>query len=174
VDLFHFSHDPSITRFVPHVPATNPSQPASVWAIDAEHAPLYWFPRNCPRVTAWPRTDGERVEFEAAFCTVARRVHAIELGWLPEMQSAELYRYRFDSAAFRPWVDASGQWVSHTTVEPLDVTHVVDLVGLHIAAGIELRAVPDLRPVRTLAMRGPWDFSIVRFHLARPSPERQS
>jgi hypothetical protein len=23
-DLFHFSQDPSIERFVPHVPATNP------------------------------------------------------------------------------------------------------------------------------------------------------
>ena len=60
VDLFHFSHDPSIERFTPHVPATNPSQSPSVWAIDAEHAPLYWFPRNCPRVTA--STDVGRAE----------------------------------------------------------------------------------------------------------------
>lgn len=87
MDLFHFSHDPSIERFEPHVPVTNPGQPPLVWAIDAEHAPLYWFPRECPRVTAWPRTQEERVAFRDAFCTAAERVHAIELSWLPIAQT---------------------------------------------------------------------------------------
>jgi hypothetical protein len=163
VDLFHFSHDPSITQFVPHVPATNPGHPPSVWAIDAEHAPLYWFPRDCPRVTAWPRNEAERQLFREAFCTDASRVHAIELGWMAALASAVLFRYRFDASAFRPWQEASGQWISDQTVEPLGVDRVDDLVGRHVAAGIELRAVPDLRPLRDLAAQGPWDFSIVRF-----------
>ena len=102
VDLFHFSHDPAIARFTPHVPATNPDQQPAVWAIDAEHAPLYWFPRRCPRVTAWPRNARERVRFTEAFRTVASRVHAIELDWLPTLGSAVLYRYRFDASAFSP------------------------------------------------------------------------
>src|SRR3954464_3428258 len=55
--LFHFSEDPSIERFVPHVPKTNPTHRAGVWAIDHERAPLYWFPRECPRVTIWPFHD---------------------------------------------------------------------------------------------------------------------
>ncbi len=42
--LLHFSEDPSITRFVPHVPRTNPDHAPAVWAIDADHAPVYWFP----------------------------------------------------------------------------------------------------------------------------------
>jgi hypothetical protein len=29
VDLFHFSHDPGIRRFVPHVPPTNPTPEAA-------------------------------------------------------------------------------------------------------------------------------------------------
>ena len=95
-DLFHFSPDPSIDRFVPHVPATNPGQQPAVWAIDAEHSPLYWFPRDCPRVTAWPRNETERERFREAFCTVAARVHVIELGWMPILASTVLYRYRFD------------------------------------------------------------------------------
>ena len=84
--LYHFSEDPAIERFVPHVPPTNPTEAPAVWAIDAEHAPLYWFPRDCPRVTAWPRNDRERVAFRSAFTTIADRVHAIESAWLEAMR----------------------------------------------------------------------------------------
>lgn len=168
MELFHFSHDPRIERFTPHVPATNPDQPPAVWAIDADHAPLYWFPRDCPRVAAWPRNTMERALFREAFCTVAERVHAIELGWLARLASAELYRYRLDAATFRPWGEASGQWVSDVVVEPIDVERIDDLIGCHVDAGIELRAVPNLWRLRDLAMRGPWDFSIVRFQQVLP------
>ena len=174
MDLFHFSHDPSIERFSPHVPATNPAQPASVWAIDAEHAPLYWFPRDCPRVTAWPRDETERRHFHEAFCTTAWRVHAIELEWLAVLESTVLYRYRFDPAPFRPWPEATGQWVSSTVVEPLEVERLDDLIGCHVAAGIELRAVANLWPIRDLAASGPWDFSIVRFQRATPRDPQTS
>ena len=150
------------------MPVTNPGQSPSVWAIDAEHAPLYWFPRDCPRVTAWPRDESERHHFDEAFCTTARRVHAIELEWLPVLESTVLYRYRFDPSPFRPWQEASGQWVSNTAVEPLEVERLDDLIGCHVTAGIELRAVPNLWPIRDLAASGPWDFSIVRFQRATP------
>lgn len=167
MDLFHFSHDPTIERFVPHVPVTNPNQPPLVWAIDAEHAPLYWFPRDCPRVTAWPRNPDEEAVFRQAFCTTAARVHAIELSWLPTMQSTALSRYRFDGSAFRRWADASGHWVADVAVEPLEVERFDDLIGRHVSADIELRAAPDLWPLRDLAVRGPWDFGIVRFQSAK-------
>ena len=94
--LFHFSEDPGIDRFIPHVPSTNPLQSPAVWSIDLDHAPLYWFPRDCPRVTAWPRDEVERRQFEASFTTTARRVHAIELAWLDRVRSADLWRYTFD------------------------------------------------------------------------------
>jgi hypothetical protein len=168
VDLFHFSHDPAIQRFTPHVPRSNPTHPPAVWAIDEDHAPLYWFPRDCPRVTAWPRNDDELIAYREAFCTTAPRVHAIELSWLPELSATTLYRYRLDSAAFRPWEDASGQWISDQTVEPLDVAALDDLVRCHVDSGIELRAVPSLWPLHDLARRGPWDFSIVRMVNAGP------
>ena len=105
-----------------------------MWAVDAERAPLYWFPRDCPRVTAWPRSDAEQVAFRDAFTTTARRVHAIELGWLPSMSTTVLYRYRFDAATFRPWQDAVGQWISDSPVEAIDVEPVGDLLDLHVAA----------------------------------------
>ena len=166
--LYHFSEDPTIARFVPHVPVTNPDQPPAVWGIDAAHAPLYWFPRDCPRVTAWPRTETEGRAFRAAFVTTARRVHAIEAGWLARVRAVELFRYTFAAGDFVPWADASGQWVATDTVEPVAVEPVGDLLAAHVSAGIELRGVPSLWPVHDLAVDDRWDFSIVRMGNAEP------
>jgi hypothetical protein len=164
--LHHFSEDASITRFVPHVPTTNPTQQPAVWAIDAEHAPLYWFPRDCPRVTAWPRSEDERSGFEAAFGTRAPRVHAIEAGWLDRMRAVTLFRYDLPATTFRRWAEASGQWVSSVEVTPLSVEPVGELVAAHERAGIELRVLESLHGIRDLAVSDRWDFSIVRFRNA--------
>jgi hypothetical protein len=166
--LLHVSEDPTITRFVPHVPRTNPTHPPAVWAIDAEHAPLYWFPRDCPRVTAWPRSDDEVIAFRAAFHTTASRVHGIELGWLERTRTAALFAYELDAAAFRLWPAASGQWIATEAVEPLRVRPLGDLLDAHVEAGIELRAVPSLWPLHDLAVSDRWDFSIVRMANAQP------
>ena len=167
VRLLHFSEDPSITRFVPHVPRTNPTHSPAVWAIDEAHAPLYWFPRDCPRVAAWPRNASEAVAFREAFGTDARRVHAIETGWLDRMSTTTLYRYELDAADFVPWNDASGQWIGDHAVGLLAVAPAGDLLALHREAGIELRVVDSLWPLRDQAHRGPWDFSTVRMGNAR-------
>lgn len=169
--VYHFSEDPNIEVFVPHVPATNPDQSPAVWAIDAEHAPLYWFPRDCPRVTAWPRTSLERGGFEQAFGTSATRVHAIESSWLDAMVKTQLYRYAFDASAFAPWEEAVGQLRAMNTVEPRHVEPVGDLLALHVNAGIELRISPSLWPVYDLAVSNAWEFSIVRMSNAQPRPD---
>jgi hypothetical protein len=166
--LYHFSEDPSITRFVPHVPLTNPTHAPAVWAIDERHAPLYWFPRGCPRVTAWPRDADERAGFREAFCTTADRVHAIELGWLYAMRTTTLYRYHLDASSFRPWSDASGQWICESIVEPINMDSFGDLLARHADAAIDLRLVPSLWPMRDLAASDRWDYSIVRMSNARP------
>lgn len=155
---------------MPHVPASNPGAPAAVWAIDEQHAPLYWFPRDCPRVTAWPRHEGERADFETAFATSAPRVHAIESGWLERMRQVRLHRYDLPVDAFTPWEGASGYWTAATEVEPVAVAPIGDLLALHADAGIELRVVPSLWPLRDLAVDDRWDFSIVRWANAAPRP----
>jgi len=168
--LFHFSEDPSIDRFVPRVPPTNPTQSPAVWAIDDVHAPLYWFPRDCPRVTAWPRYDGERAAFREAFTTSASRIHAAELAWLDRTRTAVLYRYEFDRGPFEAWSEANGQWIARSEVRPLAVEPVDDLLAAHAAAGIELRFVPELWSLHDLAISDRWDFSIVRMRNAAPRP----
>jgi hypothetical protein len=99
--VYHFSEDSAIERFTPHVPATNPNHRPAVWAIDEGHAPLYWFPRDCPRVTAWPRDEAEGAAFRSAFTTDSSRVHAMELAWLTRMRGTDLYRYDLPADRFR-------------------------------------------------------------------------
>jgi hypothetical protein len=166
--------DPHIVRFEPHVPAANPNHRAGVWVIDGAHAPLYWFPRGCPRVTVWPRTSEEIPRFESTWTTTAQRVHVIELGWLDLMRTTQLYRYDFVASTFAPWPDATGQWFTERTVEPVAVAALGDLLELHVSADIELRVAPSLWPAHDLAISDDWDFSIVRMRNARsrPAPQR--
>ena len=140
--LYHFSEDPYISRFVPHVPLTNPSHAPAVWAIDAAHAPLYWFPRDCPRVTIWPRSAHDQPDFQVRLTTAATRVHAIESVWLERMRDAVIYRYEFEAEGFVPWADADGQWISDREVVPIRVTPVSDLLTAHARAVIDCGSCP--------------------------------
>jgi hypothetical protein len=47
--MWHFSEDPSLGRFRPIAPVTSPGARPLVWAVDTRHAPMFWFPRDCPR-----------------------------------------------------------------------------------------------------------------------------
>ncbi len=168
--LYHFSEDAAIERFEPHIPRSNPTQPPAVWAIDDAHAPLYWFPRECPRVTAWPRGSAEVAGFQSAFRTAALRIHAVELGWIDRIRTTQLFRYSFDAAPFDPWPKASGYWTSADPVVPVEVEPMGDLFDAHVHADIELRAAPSLWPLHDAVQSDEWDFSIVRMHNAAPRP----
>ena len=171
--LFHFSHDPAIERFVPHVPATNPDQPPAVWAIDEHHQSAYWFPRDCPRATVWPRDEHERIGFEASFDTTAPRVHFVERRWADRLNEPPLHRYEFDPEPFRTWPAAAGQWTSPTEVRPIAIEPVGDVRRRHADAGIDLRVVDDLWPWVDRIVDGPWEFSCIRLRYATPRTEQR-
>jgi Family of unknown function (DUF6886) len=140
-----------------------------VWAIDEEHAPLYWFPRDCPRVTVWPGSDTAPETIERFFAdTEARRVHAIEAVWLRRLRACELYAYRLDAGAFEPRDDADGHWVTTEVVSPLGVEPVGDLLARHADVGIELRVTPSLWPLHDAVAGSDLRFSIVRMRNATP------
>jgi hypothetical protein len=167
-EVLHFSEDPSIERFMPHVPSTNPTQQPMVWAIDAEHAPLYWFPRDCPRVACWYGPDTDRDRAQAAIgVTDARRVHAVEARWMQRIGDADLFVYRLPAAGFRPWSDADGHWVATEPVEPLEVEPVGDLLQRHVAAGIEIRILPSLWALHDAVVASTLRFSMVRMQNAQ-------
>jgi hypothetical protein len=156
--LLHFSEDPGIERFVPHVPATNPEQPPLVWAVDQPHAPLFWFPRDCPRIAVWT-DDGGPAE---RLGTAASRVHGIEARWLDRVRRCELYAYRLAPAAFTPWPDADGYWVAREVQLALGVAPVGDLLERHRSRAIELRVLEDLRPLREAVLGSGYRFSMCR------------
>jgi hypothetical protein len=147
-EVLHFSEDPSITRFVPHVAPTSAEPDAYVWAVDHDRCPDYWFPRDCPRAMVWAQdstSDGDRAALLGP--GGAGRVHVVEYAWLERIRTTRLYGYRFDAGPFRPIGDPPNAHVATVAVTPLRPAEPVgDLFALHEAAGIELRVVANLWP----------------------------
>ena len=156
--------------FRPHVAATAAESEPFVWAIDADHAPSYWFPRNCPRACCWA---GQSPVPDAAAALLglggARRMHAIEALWFERLRDCRLYVYQFDSAPFQPKIPEAGFWVAQCDVPPLSVSPVGDLLLKHVEARIELRIVPSLWPLFQAIPQSGLQFSIIRKANAAPS-----
>lgn len=156
--LWHFSEDPSLRRFLPRPPQTTGlpqaaglpqtlgASPSLIWAVDTRHAPMFWFPRDCPRGCIWPgpgTTPQDRMRFFGL--SASPRVHVMESGWLDRMRECRLYAYRLPTVAFKPH-DVGGYWVAREPVDALDRVVIDDLLGRHATAGIELRITPSLWP----------------------------
>src|SRR5262249_30169578 len=137
-EVLHFSEDPTITVFHPHVAKTAGKVTPYVWAVGYDRAPDYWFPRQCPRAMAWvgpATTPADRDRTIAAGS--GTRVHAVEYGWLDAIRSVELYAYRLPAGDF---TEHDAAVVATTEVRPLGpAERVGDLLALHEEAGIQLR-----------------------------------
>ncbi|AKU15611.1 hypothetical protein VV02_06675 [Luteipulveratus mongoliensis] len=173
--VLHFSEDPTITRFVPHVAATAQQAEAYVWAVDADRSPDYWFPRQCPRAMAWTtdRTadaDRERIIGPGG----GERVHAIEYAWLDRVRTVELYAYRLPAQHFSPFgTPELHAMVATVPVEPLAPPEPVgDLLALHEEAGIQLRVLPNLWAFWDAVIESSLGFSGIRLRHAQPKGER--
>ena len=169
--LYHFSEDPTIARFVPRTMETRPGEPARVWAIDEAHAPLYWVPRDCPRVTCWPGPGSTAEDIERLLGKPpARMVVAIEGAWLARLREARLYAYLLPGEGFLalPPEQGSGYYVSFEPVEPLGIEPVGDLLARYVEAGVELRIVPSLWPLRHAIVASTLDFGMIRMRKAGP------
>jgi len=170
--VLHFSEDPTITRFAPHVAATAQQSEAYVWAVDYDRAPDYWFPRQCPRAMAWvtPETteeDRERIIGPGG----GLRVHAVEYAWLERMRTVELYAYRLDARDFRSFGEPPNAHVAEREVRPLGpAERVGDLFELYEEADIQLRVLPTLLPFWDQVITTTLGFSGIRLRNARPAP----
>jgi hypothetical protein len=163
-ELFHFSEDPTIEVFEPRpvrVPAERPPgqdwlNGALVWAIDAWHAPMYFFPRDCPRVLLWKLPDTTDADLDRWWRGErGRRMQAhIEAAWLQRLRSATLYRYVFATDPFERLQDV-GMYVARVAVRPLAVEPVGDLEAALAAADVELHVLDDLLP-----LKGVWESSL--------------
>ena len=143
--LYHFSEDPLLTSFAPRAPIERPHIEPLVWAIDEWHAPMYYFPRDCPRACFWPSAGTTAQDRERWFGHVAARmVIAVESAWLQRIRAATLYRYTLPPDSFTLDDETAGHWVSRETIAPLAVEPVGDLLEALATANIELRITPGL------------------------------
>lgn len=167
--VLHFSEDPTIERFVPHVAVTSIQSAPYVWAVDYDRCPDYWFPRACPRAMAWagPRTTEEdAARIFGAGC--GGRVHAIEYGWLKAVMDVRLFAYRLPADDFAPIGDPPHAVVSKAPVVPLGPPEPVrDLFELHEEAGIQLRVLDNLWPFWNEVTASTVEFSGIRLRNAR-------
>lgn len=170
-EVLHFSEDPTIRTFRPHL-ASGRTTPY-VWAVDHDRAPDYWFPRQCPRAMAWvgPKTTAEdQSRIVGDGC--GTRVHVIEYGWLDALRTVELYAYRLPAALFEA-TDAAV--VATTEVTPLGPPERVgDLFDLHATAGIQLRVLPHLHDFWDAVIASTLGFSGIRLRNALPRPYDES
>jgi hypothetical protein len=153
--VYHFSEEPGIATFEPRIPAHRPEVQPLVWAIDEWHAPMYFFPRDCPRILFWPlstTTADDRARHWGD--RDARMVAAVEWAWLGRLRDARLYRYTFDEAGFED-LDDAGMYVRRDAVTPVGVEPVGDLLAALREARVELRLMPSLLP-----LRGMWDTTL--------------
>lgn len=151
--LYHFSEEAGIAVFEPRTLPTRPELTAPlVWAIEASHQHMYLFPRDCPRALLWPvgtTTEADRMAWFAR--TSARVIAYVEYAWLERIRTATLYRYTLPAATFHD-LDDAGMWVSRDTVLPERVEVIDDLLGALRDAGVELRVLDTLTP-----LRGVWE-----------------
>jgi hypothetical protein len=169
--LWHFSEDPSLGFFAPRPSTSAPDKPL-VWAVDTRHAPMFWFPRDCPRGCIWPVSTTTPADLERFFGqSGATRVHVIEGGWLERVRACRLYAYRLPGDAFSPH-EVGGYWVAEQPVESVERVTVDDPLARHAAAGIELRVTPSIWPFWRRVTASTVAFSGSRLRNAADHPER--
>ncbi|MFY9234577.1 MAG: DUF6886 family protein [Fimbriimonadaceae bacterium] len=164
--LYHFSEEGRIGRFKPRAPIAHPETRPYVWAIDEWHAPLYFLPRDCPRVCFWPLPHTIQEDLEGFWGQAAGRiVICIEAAWYDRVRVCRLYRYSFSETDFES-VEDHGVHVSRHTVEPVSVEILEDLPVRILDAGVELRLCPSLIGVARAVMRTSLHFSLIRMQNA--------
>lgn len=159
--LYHFSDEAGIELFDPRpvrIPVERKNgqdwlNGALVWAIDAAHQFLYFFPRECPRILLWPTPASSAADIDA-WLQGSKTVAFIERAWLERLEAAEIHRYELPVDGFEPLGDV-GMHVAREAVRPLGAEALSDLPVRLAESGVCLRVRDDLT-----ALRGVWDTSL--------------
>ena len=168
--LYHFSDNPSITRFEPRPPpaASSGVSDQVVWAVGGRLRHNYLLPRDCPRVTFYPAPSSAPEDLARLMAgTSAGHVVAIEAGWMPALRQGRLYQYELPPATFVALDQGADYYVSREPVEPLGVVLIDDLLGELLACDIELRVMPSLWPLCDAVVASSLHFSCIRMRNAR-------
>jgi hypothetical protein len=159
--IYHFSEEPDIRVFEPRF--SSPANGDYVWAIDEWHAPMYYFPRDCPRACFWPGPHTTADDYERWLGGIeAKMIIAVESAWLVRIRSTKLFRYALPQDGFEQHDSIAGHWVSPATVTPLTVEPVGDLLSTIAAADVELRITPTLTDLWSRVIASTLEFSGTR------------
>lgn len=165
--VYHYSEDPHIPQFIPRSPRAHPEAEPLVYAIDADHSPLYYLPHDCPRVCYWLLQTTTQEDRERYYANVtASKVIVIESAWVPRLQSVTLYRYTFDSEHLTATGD-HGVYVSRNTIVPLRVEPLGNLLEQLTQSDVELRICPSLVPIGQAIVKTTLHFSLIRMRNAQ-------
>jgi hypothetical protein len=172
--LFHIGETPNLKEFKPR-PVQNNSYRITddvVWAIDEEHLPNYYLPRDCPRVTFFISTETTPADKERFFGhTDATRIIAVETGWIERILSQKLFRYEFAPSGFELIDGTAGYYIARNCVSPLNEFRIDNILSELLTTGIELRIMPWLWKLREAVIHSSLGFSIIRMQNATPPPE---
>lgn len=158
--VYHFSEDGTIQQFVPRAVRDHPPQ---VWTINAEHAPNYLLPRDCPRICIACDETTTHADRERFFgLTTAQRIIIAESGWLERIRHTTLFCYVFAPDAFVEFDRHAGYWVSPHTVTPVSFQPIPDLLQALLDCGVELRFMPSLRLMQDAVAQSSLQFSMIR------------
>ena len=165
--LYHFSEDPSIELFVPRSVRAGPSDEELVWAVGGAQCHQFYFPRDCPRVVISKARFTTAEDAETFFGhSTAKVIAAIESNWLDRLRRTTIYRYTLPGESFELRNESAGYWVSEREIRPIGVEPIRDLMAALVDAGVELRIVPSLVPLRDAVISSTVNFDIIRWRNA--------
>jgi hypothetical protein len=166
--LYHFSENPNIEIFHPRKHLSFPNTEPMVWAIDKEQAPIYFLPRDCPRICYWPTKYSTEEDIESYQSeTSATKVIVVESEWYKRIQETRLYVYHLPDLSFKKMDDGAGYFISHETIEHEKVEPLGDLTRKLLDANVELRFTPSLRPLREKILQTSLHYSMIRLRNAK-------
>lgn len=154
--VYHYSEVPDIAVFQPRpvaVPAIRRHgqewlNGPLVWAISATFAFLYLFPRDCPRIVIWAKSDSDPAD-QDHWMGAHSRVAYVQTDWFDRIAETTIYRYVLPADSFTD-IDDVGMAVSARDVAPVRVDVLTDLPAQLAAQDVTLRPVDSLQPVEAV------------------------
>lgn len=168
--LFHISEDARIKVFEPRpAPAYEGTlRDKVVFAISNQMLHNYLLPRDCPRVTYYAGAQTTTTDQKKFFgSTDARYIVAVESTWLPVIQRAILYCYEFLPDTFHLLDGCAGYYISNTTVMPVSVKPIYNLIEAMLKRNVELRFMPSLDILAEDVKKSSLQFSLIRMRNAK-------
>lgn len=174
--LFHVSEELHIPYFQPRKPTREDLDPTIplVWAISEERLSNFLTPRDCPRVTFYPKNDSAPEDVERFIGdSEIRSVLAIESGWFQRMSSTRLAIYEFDPVSFELQDEVAGYYVSKKREVPTALVLVEDLFSALFERQTELRVLPNLWYLCRAIQDSSLGYSMCRMRNALPPRGRE-